>query len=133
MSNLELVSKIIKPKQGESFAFHVFTPALMYRANNPDCNMPVMALRSSETNFEEMVLYHQIDVLGPSSLKPLFDRPLPGTGGRGVAIMFTSSPMEVWYPKKHSPRKVKTFDGREPQVILTEVIKKYVKRDLVNA
>jgi hypothetical protein len=132
MSNIELVSKIVKPKAGENFAFHVFTPALQYRASNPKCNMPVMALRSSLTNFEEMVLYHQIDVLGPSSLKPLFDQPLPGTGGRGVAIMFTASPMEVWYPKGRASRKIKTFDGREPQIILADVIKKYVERELVS-
>lgn len=131
MSGFQLVSRIIKPKTGERFAFHVFTPALQYRLENSSCNLPVMALRSSLTGFQSMLLFHKIEVLGPSSLEPLFEEPLPGTGGRGVAIMFTQSPMEVWYPKGQSPKVIKTLDGASPKLILTEVVKKYVNRNAV--
>lgn len=132
MPKPELTSEIIIPKAGERFAFHVFTPALQYRIKNPECNMPVMALRSSRADYAEMRLYHKIEVLGPSSLEPMFDDPLPGTAGRGVAIMFTESPMRVWFPKKQSPRKIKTPDNRNPEAILLEVQRKYVG-NLVNA
>jgi len=131
MSKLTLRSKILIPKTGEQFAFHVFTPALVYRLENP-CDLPVMALRSSLDNYQSMVLFHKIDVLGPSSLEPLFDEPLPGTNGRGVAIMFTESPMQVWYPEKQRPAKIKTKDGSNPKQILEVVIEKYVKRVTVN-
>jgi hypothetical protein len=125
MPKLQLTSKIIIPKRGEKFAFHVFTPALQYRFENRECNLPVMALRSSLKDYQAMQLFHKIECLGPSSLEPLFNKPLPGTGGRGVAIMFTKSPMKVWYPKGKTPRIIKTLDGLEPKKILQDVITKY--------
>lgn len=120
-----LVSEVIDAVPGVRRAIHVFTPALQWRLENSNTDLPVMALRSSIHNYEMIRLYSRIEMLGPSSLDPLFDKPLPGTGGRGVAIMFTEFPIRVWYPEGHRPPAIKTPDGRNPKDILTEVLLKY--------
>jgi hypothetical protein len=122
---VKLVSEIIEAHPGVKRAFHVFTPALQYRLENNASGLPVMALRSSIHNFSKMKLYVRIECLGPSSLDPLFDSPLPGTGGRGVAIMFTEFPLRVWYPEGQKPTVIDTPDGRNPKEILEEVKLKY--------
>lgn len=122
---VKLVSEIIEAVPGVKRAFHVFTPALQYRLENNASGLPVMALRSSIHNYGKMKLYTRIECLGPSSLDPLFDSPLPGTGGRGVAIMFTEFPLRVWYPEGQKPPVVDTPDGRNPKEILEEVKLKY--------
>ena len=122
---VKLVSEIIDAAPGVKRAFHVFTPALQYRLENSQSNLPVMALRSSRHNYGKMMLYHRIECLGPSSLDPLFDAPLPGTGGRGVAIMFTEFAFRVWYPEGQKPKVIDTPDGRNPKEILEEVKMKY--------
>ena len=121
-------SIIIKPKTG-NVAFHVFTPALMYRLdrNNP-IEMPVMALRLQSDNYEQMMLFDQIECLGRSSLDPLFDNPLPGTNGRGVAIMFTESRLRCWFRGRKIPVKIDCTEGRDPKDILKDVIRSYRNR-----
>jgi hypothetical protein len=84
-----------------------------------------MALRSSLHGFTKMKLYQRIEALGPSSLDPLFENPLPGTGGRGVAIMFSEFPLRVWYPEGQKPVAIDTPDGRGPKEILAEVLLRY--------
>jgi hypothetical protein len=124
-----LKSRLIEPEANEEWAFHVFTPALLYRAANPSSDLPVMALRSPKSGFHLMRLFHQIDCLGPSQLRPLFGSPLPGTGGRGLAILFTSSPMRVWWTvakaKRELPAEVYCPDDRDPKVILEDVFMTY--------
>jgi len=127
---LKLVSEIITATPGVRRAFHVFTPALQHRLTHKGSNLPVMALRSSLHGFTKMKLYHRIQALGPSDLEPLFDNPLPGTGGRGVAIMFTEFPLQVWYPEGHKPATIDTPDSRKPDEILEEVLRKYEVLDL---
>jgi hypothetical protein len=123
---VKLVSEIIDALPGVKRAFHVFTPALQYRLENKGVSaLPVMALRSSNHGYTKMRLYHRIEALGPSSLDPLFDAPLPGTGGRGVAIMFTDFAVRVWYPEGQKPATIDTPDGRNPKEILEEVKLKY--------
>lgn len=125
-ANLNLVSSIIDAIPGVRRAYHVFTPALQFRLENSNVTLPVMALRSSKQNFEAMLLYHRIEALGPSSMDPLFDSPLPGTGGRGVAICFTEFALRVWYPEGQKPTLIETPDGKHPKDILEEVKLKYV-------
>lgn len=108
---VKMVSEVIDAIPGVKRAFHVFTPALQYRLENSGSKLPVMALRSSLHNYGKMKLYTRIECLGPSSLDPLFDAPLPGTGGRGVAIMFTDFPLRVWYPEGQKPQVIETPDG----------------------
>jgi len=122
---VKLVSEIIEAVPGVKRAFHVFTPALQYRLENSQSKLPVMALRSSLHEYSKMKLYVRIECLGPSSLDPLFGNPLPGTGGRGVAIMFTDFPLRVWYPEGQKPPVIDTPDGRNPKEILEEVKLKY--------
>lgn len=122
---IKLVSEIIDAVPGVRRAFHVFTPALQYRLENNTSGLPVMALRSSLHGFNKMKLYTRIETLGPASLDPLFDKPLSGTGGRGVAIMFTDFPLRVWYPEGQKPPVIDTPDGRNPKDILEEVKLKY--------
>ena len=123
--SINLVSEIIDAKPGVKRAFHVFTPALQYRLSNSDSQLPVMALRSSIHNYGLMKLYHRIEALGPSSLEPLFDNPLPGTGGRGVAIMFTEFALRVWYPEGQKPVSIETPDDVTPAKILEDVKLQY--------
>jgi len=122
---IKLVSEIIDAQPGVTRALHVFTPALQYRLENNASTLPVMALRSSIHNYGKMKLFARIECLGPSSIDPLFDKPLPGTGGRGVAIMFTAFALRVWYPEGQKPPAVDTPDGRNPKEILEEVKLKY--------
>lgn len=121
----KLVSEIIEAAPGVRRAVHVFTPALMHRLANKGSTLPVMALRSSRHDFGKMKLYQRIEMMGPSSLDPLFDKPLPGTGGRGVAIMFTEFPLRVWYYEGEAPAVIDTNDKRKPDEILADVLAKY--------
>lgn len=125
MAEVKLVSEVLDAVPGVKRAFHVFTPALQHRLTDKASSVPVMALRSSLHGYTKMKLYARIEALGPSSLDPLFDAPLPGTGGRGVAIMFTEFPLRVWYPEGHKPPVIETPDGRDPKEILAEVLTKY--------
>lgn len=121
----KLVSEVLDAVPGVKRALHVFTPALQYRLENNASELPVMALRSSIHNYSKMKLYVRIECLGPASFDPLFDNPLPGTGGRGVAIVFTEFPMRVWYPEGQKPAVIDSPDGRSPKDILEEVKLKY--------
>lgn len=122
-----MVSKIIPAIPGVVRAFHVFTPALMHRMKNPNVTLPVMALRSSIQNFEAMMMYQQIEALGPSVMREMFDKPLPGTGGRGLAIMFTEFPIRVWYSEHFQSKPIATHDGRTPDEILQDVLEMYTE------
>lgn len=123
---MKLVSEIIEAKPGVRRAFHVFTPALQLRLQDETKPLPVMALRSSKNNFEIMYLYERIECMGPASMDPLFDNPLPGTGGRGVAICFTEFPLRVWYPEGRKPSPIETPDTRTPTEVLEDVKLKYL-------
>jgi len=103
VAEVKLVSEIIDAVPGVKRAFHVFTPALQYRLENKGSALPVMALRSSNHKYGKMKLYARIETLGPASLDPLFDAPLPGTG---VAWQSCSpnSPCGYGIPKARSPR-----------------------------
>ena len=79
---------------------HIFTPVLKkrqdagpWKAMNGE---PLMAVRSSVGAYCRMRIYRRVDIEGPSKLVEL-EKPLPGTGGRGVAVMMTDAPLRVWY------------------------------------
>lgn len=124
---IQLHSTNISPRRDETFAFHVFTPALLHRLNedaDPPLDLPVMALRSSKQNYNTMLLFDRIEVQGPSQLEPLFDNPLPGTGGRGVAIMFTKSILHCSF-RGNPPQAIDCDDKRTPKEIFADVISLY--------
>ena len=113
------------PFHGDRLAFHVFTPALVHRLDPKSAlDLPVMALRFEHENFEQMMLFDRIECLGASSLDPLFDSPLPGTGGRGVAIMFTYGPVRCSWRGRSVP-KIDCNDSRTPKDILADVLSAY--------
>ncbi len=121
-------SVTIVPNDGERIAFHVFTPALLYRLDKTKpIELPVMALRLERDNYEMMYLFDQIDCINGSSLEPLFDKPLPGTNGRGVAIMFTNGEVKCFYRGTIQPKVIDCKD-RTPDQILNDVIDKYKNR-----
>ena len=128
MATTNIVSEVIDAVPGVRRAIHVFTPALQYRLQKNDSALPVMALRSSLHGYTKMMLFHRIECLGPSSLDPLFDTPLPGTGGRGVAIMFTDFAVRVWYPENQRPVAIDTPDDRTPADIFEDVQLNYILR-----
>lgn len=86
-----------------------------------------MALRSSSHNFQKIKMFQRIEFLGPSSLDPIFDKPLPGTNGRGVAILFTEFPIRVWYEKGNPPKAIESPEGANPDKILEEIIQSNAK------
>ncbi len=101
-------------------AVHVFTPSLMHRIKHKE-PVPVMAIRCASENYTEMRLYERVTILGPSSVEPIFDTPLPGTGGRGVAIMFTEAPIYAEWDLP--PRPIDTSGDQKPEAILEDVLK----------
>jgi len=80
-------------------AVHVFTPALVERLKTKE-HQPVMAVRCETSNYCQMKLCYHVQIDGPSEMKEIFDSPLPGTDGRGVAILFTRSPITISYGEK---------------------------------
>jgi hypothetical protein len=97
-------------------AIHVFVPRLQERqktgwvANTGD---PVMAVRSSLYGYAKMRLYRRVEWDGPTELVEMVE-PLPGTGGRGVAIVFTTAPLTVYWDDK-PPATIDT-DANQPAV-----------------
>lgn len=120
-----LISRILKANPGTIRAFHVFTPALQHRLEHKESRIPVMAIRSSRHNYQKMRLYSKIVCLGQSEMREMFDKPLPGTGGRGVAICFTDGPVRVWYDDEHAPVLFNTADGTNPKDVLAKVVSHY--------
>lgn len=125
----KLVSKIIEAVPGVRRAVHVMTPVLLDRIKDKKNNRPAMALRSSLHNYSKVKLYERIEFMGPSTLEPLFDKPLPGTDGRGVAIMFTDFPLRVWYYEDQPPRIINSPDGHNAEKVFEEIKAKYVTID----
>jgi hypothetical protein len=123
----KLVSTIIDATPGVVRAVHVFTPALQHRLATAGSELPVMALRSSLHEYNLFKLYQRIELLGPSSMDPLFDKPLSGTGGRGVAILFTEFALRVWHFDDETPAVIDSKDGRNPQDVLKDVLAAYVR------
>jgi len=112
---------------GTRRAIHVFTPALQHRLTTKNCLLPVMAVREAPL-YNMLRLFQRVEILGPSSLDPLFHDPLPGTNGRGVAILFTEAPLLVWRLPHESCLEIDSHDGRDPAAVLRDVIAGYLPK-----
>ncbi len=91
-------------------AIHVYVPALQERQKTPwkaNEGQPVMAVRSALYNYEKMRLYRMVEILGPSMLVEM-PEPLPGTNGRGVAILMTREAVRVWFDGPKHPETIDT-------------------------
>lgn len=103
---------------GTRRAVHVYVPTLQerqqkgWKAGTGKC---VMAVRSSLYGYKKMRLYRKVEILGPSELIEM-EKPLPGTNGRGVAILFTDHALRVWFDGKKHPETIDTSDGEAAQL-----------------
>lgn len=89
---------------GTTRAVHVYTKDLMARMKD-DKGQPLWLVRSSLYGFTKAMVVRRVEILGPCTGEDLFGKPLPGTGGRGVAILFTAAAVRVH------------FDGPAPTVL----------------
>lgn len=98
---------------GTKRAIHVYVPALMERRKSWRANagQPVMAVRSALYNYTKMRLYRRVEILGPAELVEM-ETPLPGTGGRGVAILITTAAVRAWYDAGTTPKTIDTSDAQ---------------------
>lgn len=130
MPRRQLVRDAFRPR-GETYVYHVFTPALVYRLdpknNNPD--LPTIALRNSKDNYTSFWLVRGIVSFGQVDLTEKFKLPLSGTSGRGVVYCVTSDPFTVsYYPKQTAVIKTTDDKGldRDPKDILADVLREYL-------
>lgn len=100
-------------------AVHVLTPALMERMKDKESVLPVVAVRSSHGNYSRMKLVRHAELLGPSFIGEDFATPLPGTGGRAVAVLFTEYPIQVWIDPEADMGVIDTT-GMTPEQVMEE-------------
>lgn len=107
---------------GVKRAIHVFTPALMERLDKTKrSRKPIIAIRSALHNYEMMILCRGVKIHGPSEMFEDFDNPLPGTGGRAVAVMMTEHAVEIfWDETDPDPRPINT-KGKKPEDLMAEL------------
>lgn len=91
-------------KGGVRRAVHVYTKDLLARMKKDD-GQPLWLVRSSLYGYTKAMIVRRVTIHGPATGEDLFGKPLPGTGGRGVAILFTTAPITV------------EFDGPAPRVV----------------
>ena len=99
-------SKILKG--GVLRAVHVFVPALQERFAKNE-GQPVWAVRSSIGGFLKMIIVSYLEIDGKIQCVEHFDMPLPGTGGRGVALVYTTAPIKIF------------FNSDKPEIITVKV------------
>lgn len=91
-------------KAGTERAIHVYTKVLVERMKE-DKGQMLWLVRSSLYGFKKAIVCRRVEWNGPCRGDDLFGKPLPGTGGRGVAILFTSCELTLH------------FDGDTAQII----------------
>lgn len=79
-------------------AIHVLTPALVNRLKNGG-KEPLMAVRSSADDYGSLQLFQRVTWNGRSEIAESFDAPMPGTSGRGVAVVYTAAKLICYYDK----------------------------------
>ncbi len=127
------MGKMVLPA-GTKRAIHVYTKVLVERMKE-DKGQMLWLVRSSKHNFKKAIICRRVEWNGPCSGEDMFNTPLPGTGGRGVAILFTSCELTLHFDgdkakiidmdddvkkpeeKKPEPPKVVAPVNRGPRVI----------------
>jgi hypothetical protein len=97
------MGKMILPA-GTERAIHVYTKMLMERMKENKGQM-LWLVRSSLYGYKKAIVCRRVEWNGPCRGEDQFDKPLPGTGGRGVAILHTSCELTLY------------FDGDKAQII----------------
>ena len=54
---------------------------------------PMVMVRDADRMADELIV-KSVRILGPSTLGPMFDEPLPGTDGRGICHLVTEASLE---------------------------------------
>ena len=90
-----MATKVLKA--GTKRAVHVFTKQLMERMKKDD-DQCLWVVRSALYNYKKALVVKSISIKGPCTGEDRFKDPLPGTGGRGVAILFTTAEIEIEFP-----------------------------------
>lgn len=98
---------------GTKRAIHVWTAKLMERMKDNKGQM-IWLVRSSKYNYKKALVCRRVEFNGRCSGEDIFDTPLPGTGGRGVAILFTSCEITVYYDGE-KPQYVDMDDDKKPE------------------
>ncbi len=83
---------------GTMRAIHVLTPALVNRLKNGG-KEPLMAVRTSADDYASLQLFELVAWKGRSEIAESFAAPMPGTSGRGVAVVYTASRLICYYKK----------------------------------
>lgn len=91
-------------KAGVDRAIHVYTKVLVERMKENKGQM-LWLVRSSLYNYKKAIVCRRVEWNGPCRGEDQFDKPLPGTGGRGVAILHTACELTLY------------FDGDKAQII----------------
>ncbi len=89
------MGKLVLPA-GTKRAVHVYTKQLMERMKDNQ-NQMLWLVRSSMYNYTKALVCRKVEIAGPATGEDLFDTPLPGTNGRGVAILFTKSEVTLHF------------------------------------
>jgi hypothetical protein len=91
-------------KAGTKRAIHVYTKVLVERMKE-DKGQMLWLVRSSLHDYKKAIICRRVEWNGPCSGEDLFGKALPGTGGRGVAILFTEAELTLH------------FDGDKAEII----------------
>jgi len=97
-------------RAGVRRAIHVYTPELLKRLSGEGYG-PVVAIRSELDDFNSYVLCRGVEWSGRTSLVELFDKPLPGTGGRGVVYNLTASALTVLLDQGQPFRVIRSLEA----------------------
>ena len=119
------------PKPGQSYAFHVYTPALTWNKQHPDEPLPTVAVRppanDSDYCFRTMLLFDW--VVGSKFILTPVEGGLPGTPGVEVALV-TGQPFLAFthWDLRIGPPLVYLHDGITKDEIWAKVLWKYLRR-----
>lgn len=113
MAKKELRSKVLRG--GILRGIHIFVPELQKRMQEGGDN-PIWAVRTSVADHDgkrwnRMILCRKVEWNGPTKGVEHFDDPLPGTGGRGVAVVYTEAPITIyWDADSEEPKTIRVSD-----------------------
>lgn len=90
-------SMVLERRKGVERVVHVLAPRLV-SCLEKGIKGPCVAVRESCTEFRKIMVCFEVEILGRAKLADWFDRPLPGTNGRGVLPLVTKAPIRIWFP-----------------------------------
>ncbi len=77
---------------GVNRIINVDAPTLRDNLDNGD-KKPMVRVRPAD-HPEELEVFHGVSINGPCEIFPTFEKPLPGTNGRGICYVTTTAELE---------------------------------------